>query len=191
MSQPREQSFETSPYSTKDKVRRVLWMLVGQPVFRLTFHNWYSLRAVWLRMFGMTIGKGVRLRSTVRIEQPWNIALGDGVIVGDRAILYALGPITVGDRTMISQMAHLCAGTHDHTQPGMPLKRQPVAIGSDTWIAADAFIGPNVTIGDRTVVGARAVVMKSLGDDVIAIGHPARAVGRRVMSAVGAEEGTG
>src|SRR5215213_7553995 len=62
---------ETSPWSFGMKVRRVLWMLGGSVLFRCSFHNWYAWRRVVLRCFGATIGPGVRVRPTVRIEMPW------------------------------------------------------------------------------------------------------------------------
>ena len=55
------------------------------------------------------MGDGVRVRPTAAVEIPWNLELADDVIVGDYAILYSLGKITIGRATMISQYAHLCA----------------------------------------------------------------------------------
>lgn len=173
------QQFEASPWSPRDKLRRALWMLMGQPLMRCSFHNWYGYRAWLMRWFGATIGRDVRVRQTVRIDVPWQIELGDGVVVGDRVILYALGPITVGPRTMISQMAHLCAGTHDHTDPALPLLREPITIGADVWIAADAFVGPGVTIGDGSVLGARSSAFRDIPPGVVAVGLPAKPIGPR------------
>src|SRR5581483_1455684 len=91
------------------------------------------------------------------------------------------GPISIGTHTAISQGVYLCAGTHDHTNPTMPLERQPIRIGSGVWIAAQAFIGPGVTIGDNSVIGARAVVMKDVPSGVVAAGNPCRGIKEREM----------
>jgi putative colanic acid biosynthesis acetyltransferase WcaF len=107
------------------------------------------------------------------------MVMGDDTAVGDYAVLYSLGTITLGRFVTISQYAHLCAGTHDTRSRLMSLLRQPINIGEDCWIAADAFVGPGVTIGDRTVVGARASVFSDLPADVIAVGNPARPIKRR------------
>ncbi|MEM1165379.1 MAG: putative colanic acid biosynthesis acetyltransferase [Planctomycetota bacterium] len=165
-----------SPYTTKEKVARVLWSLLGAPVFRLTFHNWYALRAALLRLFGATIAGHVRLRPSVRIEQPWNLTIGPNTAVGDRAILYCLGPITLGRNVSISQQAHLCAGTHDHTHPDLPLLRPPITVEDEVWIAADAFVGPSVTVRTGAVVGARAVLVKDADPWTIYAGNPARPI---------------
>ncbi|MGP1309972.1 MAG: WcaF family extracellular polysaccharide biosynthesis acetyltransferase [Phycisphaerales bacterium] len=177
-----------SPYSFGEKVRRALWMLFGQPAMRLSFHNWYGLRAAWLRLFGARIGRHVRIRPTVKIEQPWNLTIGDNSSVGDHAILYCLGRVTIGSNVSVSQYAHLCAGSHDYTRADLPLLKPPVTIEDDVWIAADVFVGPNVTIGRGAVIGARASVFKNLEGGAVYGGEPARALRERVCWSPSGEE---
>jgi putative colanic acid biosynthesis acetyltransferase WcaF len=179
---PREQLLQQrsrSPWSFTMKVRRVLWMVAGALLFRTSFHNWYPWRSWLLRRFGARIGRGVRIRPTVKIEMPWNLSIDDHAAVGDYAILYSLGPITIGRHAVISQYAHLCAGTHDYHQPDFPLICPPITIGPEVWVAADAFVGPDVTIGERAVVGARATVMKDVPPGDIVAGNPARVLKKR------------
>ena len=173
-----------SDWTARERMRRLLWSAVYLAIFRLTFHNWYALRALLLRLFGARLGRNVRIRRTVRIEVPWNLDIRDDVSIGDAVILYSLGIIRIGARSFVSQYAHLCAGTHDHTRSDYPLLRLPVTVGEDCWIAADAFVGPGVTIGDRTVLGARASAFSDLPSDVIAVGNPARAVKPRELTRV-------
>lgn len=165
-----------SPWTTREKVGRLLWSVVQSTLFRLSFHDWYAVRRGLLRLFGARLGRNVRIRRTVRIEIPWHLDLGDDVSIGDDARLYALGPIRIGERSFLSQMSHLCAGTHDHTDPDYPLLRPPIVIGADCWIAADAFVGPGVTIGDGVVVGARSGVFTDLPPWTICVGNPARPI---------------
>jgi putative colanic acid biosynthesis acetyltransferase WcaF len=173
---------EQSPWSLGMKLRRVAWMLARGPLFRCSFHNWYAWRRVVLRAFGATVGPRARVRPTTRIEMPWNLELGEAAIVGDYAILYSLGRITIGPFSVVSQYAHLCAGTHDHTKRSFPLICLPITIGRDAWVAADAFVAPGVTVGDRSVVGARACVFKDVPPDVIVAGNPAAVIKPRVLT---------
>jgi len=172
---------ESSPWTLKQKIMRAMWMLTGQQIFRLSFHNWYGFRSALLRLFGARIGKDVRLRPTVHIEIPWNVRLSSGVTVGDHAILYSLGPISVGARTIISQYAHLCAGSHDYTDRHFPLLRPPVTIGEDAWIGADAFVGPGVEVGRLSVLGARSSAYRSLEPGMVYVGNPAVAIKERKL----------
>lgn len=164
---------ERSQWTFSQKIVRVLWMFVTALLFRPSFHNWYGWRRFLLRRFGATVGRNVRVRPTVKVEIPWNLRLSDGCAIGDGAILYSLGVITIGRNAVVSQLAHLCAGTHDYRRPEFPLIRLPITIGDGVWIAADTFVGPGVTIGSGTVVGARSSVFKSLPPNVVAVGNPA------------------
>jgi putative colanic acid biosynthesis acetyltransferase WcaF len=163
----------------RERLIESLWRLVGQPLMRLTFHNWYGGRRVLLRMFGATLHDTSRIRPSARISHPWNLSVGAHTTIGDHAILFCLGPITIGDRCTISQYAHLCAAGHDYTRREMPLIMKPITIEDDAWIAADVFVGPGVTVGRDTVVGARSTVLKSLPAARICRGDKAVPIAQR------------
>jgi len=95
--------------------------------------------------------------------------------------VYNLGLLSIGRRVTISQYAHLCGGTHDHTSPGLELVRSPIRIEDDAWIAAEAFVGPDVRVGAGAIVGARAVVVKDVAPWSIVAGNPARVIGARTI----------
>lgn len=128
---------------------------------------------------GAKIGPGVRIFPSVRITIPWNIRIDEDAAVGDGVNLYALGKISIGERTTISQFAHICAGSHDYSSRSMKLLKSGIFIGDDAWICADAFIGPGVEIDDRAIVGARAVVTKRVDAGLIVAGNPAEKIGER------------
>lgn len=157
---------------------RVLWALIGRPLFALSPRPIWGFRRGLLRLFGAKVGAQVHIYPTVRITIPWNLALSRDAAVGDRVILYALGPITIGKGASVSQGAHLCAGSHDWRDPAMPLTKPPINIGHDAWVCADAFLGPGVTVGPYAIVGARAVVMKDVEAGHIVAGNPARMIRR-------------
>lgn len=165
-----------SPYSTGEKVARMLWAVVQATLFAWSFHNWYGWRNWLLRRFGAHVHHTVTIRRTVRIECPWNLTVGRNCSIGDRAVVYCLGPVTLGDRVSVSQHAHLCAGTHDYTRSDLPLVRPPIDIEDDVWVAADAFVGPSVRIGAGAILGARACAFTDLEPWTIYGGNPARAL---------------
>ena len=53
----------------------------------------------------------------------------------------------------------------------------PVLIGKNVWIGTRAIILKGVSIGDNCVVAAGSVVVKSMPNDVIVGGNPARVIG--------------
>ncbi len=169
----------TSPYSTQEKLWRLLWSITQATFFRFSFHTWNRWRIFLLRSYGATIEDTCIVRRTLKVECPWNLTVGENSCLGDGVILYCLGKVTIGDRVSISQHAHLCAGTHDYTKDDMPLLRHPISIGDDVWLATDSFVGPNVTVGEKAILGARAVAMRDLDPNTIYSGNPAVIIKKR------------
>jgi putative colanic acid biosynthesis acetyltransferase WcaF len=113
------------------------------------------------------------------VVHPWLLALGQHTVLSDGVVVYNLGPVKIGEHTVVSQDVYLCAGTHDYTRVDLPLQRPPITIGSGVWVCAGAFIGPGVTIGDNAIVGARAVVMQDVPPATIVAGNPAKVIKER------------
>ena len=122
-----------------------------------------------------------RISNTAKIWMPWKFSIGDWSAVGEEVWIYNLGNVTVGARVTISQKAHLCAGTHDHEDPAMPLLKLPIRIGDQVWICADAFIGPGVVVGEGAVVGAAAVAMADVPPWSVVAGNPAKFIKKRML----------
>jgi putative colanic acid biosynthesis acetyltransferase WcaF len=167
-------------WTRKELAGRVFWAL-AQPLFSVSPRPLWGWRRFILRCFGARIAQAVHIYPSVSIAIPWNVEIGAYSAVGDRAILYSLGTIRIGERATISQGAHLCAGTHDYIDPALPLLKPPIIVGAEAWVCADAFIGPGVTVGDYAIVGARAVAMKDVPAGAIVVGNPARFIKKREL----------
>jgi acetyltransferase-like isoleucine patch superfamily enzyme len=167
---------DASPWTFREKVVRATWVLMGAPLFRWSFPRAFGYRAWLLRRFGARVDRRARIARTVKIEVPWNIEVRAGATVGDYAILYSLGRISIGERAMLSPYAHLCAGTHDYTDRRLPLIRDPIEIGAGAWIGPDAFVGPSVRVGRLAVLEARASAYRDLEPSTVYAGNPARPI---------------
>lgn len=168
-------------FSLENRLGRFAWGLISLFLFTYTpkpFHRW---RAFVLRCFGAKIGKGVHVYPRVKIWAPWNLVLADESGIGNGAILYSQGKITIGKRVIISQGVHLCAGTHDYTRLGHPLIVMPIVICDHVWVAAEAFVHPGITIGEGSVIGARAVVTKDMPAWMVCAGHPCKPIKQRII----------
>lgn len=169
---------KAAKWSRGELMGRVLWSL-AQPLFAWSPRPLWAWRRQLLRWFGAEVGKDVHILPSARIFIPWNLSIGDQSSIGDRAIIYTVGKITIGEQTTISQNVHLCAGTHDHTRADLPLVKSPITIGNGVWIAADAYVGPGRTVGNLAIVAARAVVFRDIPEEAVARGNPARLVSNR------------
>ena len=168
------------PYSRAEYLGRILWML-ATPLFRWSPRPMFAWRRMLLRAFGARVGRGVNVYPSVRVEIPWNLELGEGAAVGDRAWIYNLGPVRLGARATVSHNAHLCAGTHDYRDPSLPLLRMPISVGDDAWICAQAFVGPGSEVGEGAVVGGGAVVNGKVEAWTVVAGNPAVFVKQREL----------
>jgi putative colanic acid biosynthesis acetyltransferase WcaF len=156
-----------------------LWWAVQATAFAGSPQIAYGWRRALLRAFGARIGPGARIRPSARCVHPWRLRVGARAWIGERATLYSLAAIEIGDDAVVSQGAHLCAGSHDPDAPGFPLTAAPIRVGAGAWIAAEALLLPGVSVGRGAVVGARALVTRDIPAGWVALGHPARPVRRR------------
>ena len=159
-------------------LRMVVWRLVNMTVFRIVPN---AVRILLLRLMGARIGKRCLIYGSAKIYVPWNLTMGDAVCFGPRVEIYDKDKVTIGNGVIVSQDAWLCTASHDITDPRMVLVVRPITIGNDVWIAARASVLPGVAIGDGVVVGACAVVAKDVPPWSVAVGNPARVVGKREL----------
>ena len=112
------------------------------------------------------------------------IAVSNGLIIGKDCNIQPhciIDPshcwlIEIGDRVTLAPRVHILA--HDASSKGFLNYTliAPVKIGSDCFIGAGSIILPGVTIGDNVIIGAGSVVTKSIPDNSIAVGNPARVI---------------
>ena len=167
-------------FTVGNRAKRAIWNTVYAFLFRPSPRPLHGWRSFLLRQFGAKLGKGVHVYPKAVIWAPWNLEIGDYSGVGDGAICYSMGKITIGKRVVISQGAHICAGTHDYQDPTFRLLMKPIEVHDQAWICAEAFVGPGVTIGAGAVLGARGVAFKDIPAWTVWAGNPCSFVKERV-----------
>jgi putative colanic acid biosynthesis acetyltransferase WcaF len=160
-----------------------LWWIAQALLFHPSPQVFYGWRRFLLRCFGARIGNGVRIRPSVTVTYPWKLSIGDWSWVGDNVTLYTLGEIVIGENSVVSQHAYLCAGSHDYTRPTFDIYAQPIHIEPEAWVAAHAFVGPGVTIGRGAVIGACSVVLKDVAPMMVCAGNPLKVLRTRTTVA--------
>ena len=191
MSAPQEVDIKANRQSSKwtrhELFKRAIWEFC-LPLFRFSPRILWGWRRLLLRLFGARIGHAVHIHPNASITIPWNLDVADFASIGDGARVYNLGKVTIGYGATVSQGAHICAGTHDHTKASLPLVKTPIWIGEGAWICADAFVGPGVTVERYAIVGARAVAMRDVPAWSVLIGNPGKVVHQRPPLSPGQSE---
>ena len=168
-------------FSFSHRLYRVLWAIVWTVFASWTpppLHRW---RRLLLVMFGAKIAPTAGVYPNVRVWYPANLEMGEFSFLGPNVNCYSMDRIKLGDYSLVSQGAHLCAGSHDISDPNFQLISKPIVIDAQAWVAAEAFVGPGVTIGEGAVLGARGVAFKSLEPWTVYAGNPATSLKKRAL----------
>ena len=134
---------------------------------------------------GITIGTGVFIgRNTILSCKNGDIDIEDGANVGFNCEIFSASRVRVGREALLAAYCYLIGGDHDFTDPAQAVLAQGrrsigITVGSGAWLGAGAKVLDGVTIGDRAIVGAGAVVREPVPESSIAVGVPARVIGRR------------
>lgn len=153
-----------------DKGRGIGWQIAWQFASSVLVMPWFvpvRIRVAVLRFFGARIGRGVNLRSGVRVHWPWKLVVGDDTWIGERCWLLNLEEIRIGSDVCLSQGVLLCTGSHDRRSPSFEYDNAPIVVADGAWVAARATVLRGVTIGADAVVGATALITRDVPDGAL------------------------
>jgi len=89
-----------------------------------------------------------------------------------------MAEVKIGDNCMIGPNVGIYTAGHsiepkDRNKSGYAI---PIVIGNDVWIGGSCTILAGVTIGDNSIVAAGSVVTKSIPENTVVAGNPARVI---------------
>jgi len=173
-------------FSLHNRLVRLLWIVVWLVGARWTPRQLHPWRRFLLRAFGARMAAGSDVRGSASVWLPANLEMHERALLGPGVNCYCMGRIVIGHDAIVSQRAHLCAGTHDYNTPDFQLQARPISVGAFAWIAAEAFVGPGAVIGEGAVLGARGVAFGTLQPWTVYSGNPAKAITQRRREAFAA-----
>lgn len=134
-----------------------------------------------LRLFGARLAPSASIHPSARIDYPWRLSMGHQSSIGEKAWIYCLDHITIGQHCCVGKDVYLITGSHDVSSPQFNLITRPITLADGVWVATGAKVLPGVTLEDMTVVAAGAVVVKSTEANDIVGGNPARFIKKRII----------
>ena len=129
--------------------------------FAMAIIPFSSIRIFFLRLFGISVGRGCYVGFNVACDTnyPELISIGDNVTIshGCMLITHTQSPA----RSWLSGIYHFSA---------------PIEIGNGAWLGANSIVLPGVIIASDTMIGAGSVVTTSTGSRELWAGNPCRKV---------------
>ena len=109
-----------------------------------------------------------------------SVVIGDGNATSNNFSIIAHDSVTIGNDCRIGDLVTIFdADAHEID----PLKRNvgigkhaPVHIGNNVWLGSRVMVLKGVTIGDNSVIAAMSVVTKSIPENCVAAGNPAKVI---------------
>jgi galactoside O-acetyltransferase len=122
------------------------------------------------------IGNDSKILGRVVFYSPENISIGNFTSLNEAVIINGLGGVEIGDNVHISPGVIINSGGLNIANTGFDRKNvdAKVVISDGVWIASGAIVNPSVTIGKNSVVGAGSVVTKSIPENEVWVGVPAK-----------------
>ena len=113
------------------------------------------------------------------------ITIGNNVSIQKDCHIGAINKIVLGNNVLLASKVYI--SDHSHGEVNVeaiklpPSQRKlyskgPVIIEDNVWLGEGVVVLPNVTIGKNSIIGANAVVTKSIPENSVAGGNPARII---------------
>jgi acetyltransferase-like isoleucine patch superfamily enzyme len=136
----------------------------------------------WERAKSLGWGEGSSVYDSAYIFG--DIKVGKNTWVGPFTIIDGSGGLEIGDSCTISAGVHIY--THNNVKQTLsggklPIERQSVKIGSNTYIAPQTIVTMGIEIGSHVVIASNSFVNKSFPDFSILAGNPAKQIGQVII----------
>lgn len=136
---------------------------------------------------GIWIGANAYIgRNSILSCKEGSIRLDDYCNVSANCMILSETEVSLGKYCFLAGNCYLVAGgNHSFDQVSVPIMFQPsyskggIKIGEDVWLGAGAIVLDGVEIGRGSIVGAGSVLTKTLPENSIAVGSPARRIRAR------------
>lgn len=167
-------------------MRDIIFSRLCFPGVRVIRYPWYVRGQSNMKLGqGFTSGVGLRLDAFGDLKD--QIIIGTNVQVGDYVHIAAIESVKLGNDVLLASRVYISDHDHgsysgenichpDEKQVSKKLVSSPIKIGNNVWLGEGVCVLKGVEIGDNSIIGAQSVVTKSIPENSIAVGIPAKVI---------------
>jgi len=137
----------------------------------------FPLRRLMGRYMFAHLGENVKLFHNIEFTYGYNLHIEDNVIVHREVMLDDRGGIHIKKNASISDYAHIYSH-HHHADDIMNIELKPVVIGENARITYHSTVLAGQNVGNWAILGALGLATKSLENQEIKGGIPAKPLGK-------------
>ncbi|QUE87197.1 acyltransferase [Exiguobacterium alkaliphilum] len=130
---------------------------------------------------------GIESGTLIRANEG-ELKLGSNVYINRNCNIVAYDSIEVGAGTTIGPSVNIYDHNHTFVSTDKKYETERIIIGNNVWIGANSCILKGVKIGNNSIVGAGSVVTKSIPENVMYAGNPAKLLKQLPRSAKNEEK---
>lgn len=166
-------AFDKQLVEERNYARKILEKLNSLP-----YKKGEKRKSLFKKLLGKT-GDNFLIEKGFNCDYGYNIFIGENFFANFNLTVLDCAKVIIGDNCLIGPCVKICAAEHplnvEQRIKGEESARE-IAIGNNVWIGAGAIINPGVNIGDNCVIGSGAVVTKSIPNNCVAVGVPAKVI---------------
>ena len=173
--------FNIGDYKSGSRLKIILWYFINYTIFYSVIPWPYRFKGWLLKIFGAKIGRGVVIKTSVRIKYPWRLVVGNNCWIGEDVWIDNLEHVAIGNNVCLSQGAMLLTGNHDYTREDFPYRLGKIVLEDGVWIGAKSVVCPGITCRSHSILTVNSVASKPLDAMKIYGGNPAVFIRERIM----------
>lgn len=145
----------------------------------LPFYIGILIRYILLKNICIKVGDNLIVYEGVIFDAPQMMEFGNNISINQNC--YLAGEITIGDNVSIAHNTSFHSFNHTWNDKSMPIRENPlytkrIEVAEDVWIGCNVVILSGVKVSKRTVIAAGAIVNKSVEENSLIGGNPAKLI---------------
>lgn len=164
----------------KNQIRLTIEGYTRYVIIKIGMIPSYTIRkAIYTNVFFVKIEPKAHIYYGAEIRDPSKLVIGEGSVIGDKAILDARKGIIIGKNVNISSEVCLWTLQHDYNDSYFRTEGGSIIIEDRVWLGPRVTVLPNIVIGEGAVIGGGALVTKDVEPYCLYAGIPAKKIGER------------